>query len=103
MRSEEQRVRDAMKELDGIRPEKLDPATRIDYDLLRAGMQGNLNYLADLRGWENDPGQYNYGGTLQSMIAVNYEPLDQRMRSLARRSAGAAPARQRASQPQEPA
>lgn len=85
MRSEEQRVRDAMKELDGIRPEKLDAATRIDYDLLRTGMQGNLYYLSEGRNWENDPGQYNYGGTLQSMIAVNYEPLDQRMRSLTRR------------------
>jgi uncharacterized protein (DUF885 family) len=85
IRSEEQRTRDAMKELDGIRPAKLDPATRIDYDLLRSGMQANLYYLTEGRGWENDPSAYNYGGTLQGMISVDYEPLDQRMRSLTRR------------------
>ena len=85
IQSEVARVQGAMKDLDAIHPEKLDPATRIDYDLLRTGMNGNLNYLTELRGWENDPGQYNYGGSLLSMITVDYEPLDQRMRSLTRR------------------
>ncbi|HEX5030410.1 MAG TPA: DUF885 domain-containing protein [Candidatus Eisenbacteria bacterium] len=83
--SEEQRVRDAMKELETIRPAKLDPATRIDYDLLRTGMRANLYFLTEGRGWENDPSSYNYGGTLMGMISVDYEPLDQRMRSLTRR------------------
>jgi len=85
IQSEQERVRTAMKDLDAIQREKLDPATQIDYDLLRTGMNGNLNYLTELRGWENDPGQYNYGGALLSMITVDYEPLEQRMRSLTRR------------------
>ena len=85
LRAEEQRVRDGMKELEGVRAEKLDAPTRIDYDLLRTGMQSNLYNLTEGRGWENDPGQYNYGLTLQSMIAVSYAPLEQRMRSLTHR------------------
>ncbi len=85
LRVEEQRVRDAMKELEGVRAERLDTPTRIDYDLLLTGMRSNLYNLTEGRFWENDPGQYNYGGTLQSMIAVNYAPLEQRMRSLTHR------------------
>src|SRR5882762_6286546 len=55
--AEEARIRGGLKDLETIDPKKLDAATRIDYELLHRGMEGNLLNLVEMRPWENDPGQ----------------------------------------------
>jgi len=83
--AEEARIRGALKDLETIDPKKLDPTNRIDFELFHRGVQGNLFNLVEMRGWEIDPGQYNYGFTLESFIARSFAPPEERLRSLTSR------------------
>lgn len=83
--AEEARIRGALKELDGISPAKLDAAAKIDYDLFQRSAERDLFSLTEMRAWERDPGQYNYGFMLEPMIARNYAPIEDRLRSLTMR------------------
>src|SRR5881396_1476072 len=83
--AEEARIRGALKDLEAIDPKKLDPATRIDFELFHRSAEGHLFNLVEMRPWETDPGQYNYGFMLESMIARGYAPPEERLRSLTSR------------------
>ena len=83
--AEEARLHKVLEELDTVDPKRLDDAGRVDYDFFRSGVQSNLFQLTELRGWETDPGQYNYGFMLESMIARTFAPPEQRLRSLTSR------------------
>jgi uncharacterized protein (DUF885 family) len=83
--AEEARLRKVLEELDTVDTKRLDDTTRIDYDLFRSGVQQSLFELTEMRGWERDPGQYNYGAMLETMIARNFAPPEQRLRSLTTR------------------
>ena len=85
IRAEEARIRGALASLDGIDPKRLDSATRLDYDLFRSHVQADLFDLTEIRPWERDPGQYNYGFMLETMIARNFAPPEARLRSLTSR------------------
>ncbi|TMQ63312.1 MAG: DUF885 domain-containing protein [Candidatus Eisenbacteria bacterium] len=85
IRSEEARIRGALKDLETVDPKKLDPATRIDFELFHRGVEGNLFSLVEMRPWEIDPGQYNYGFMLEPMIARSFAPTESRLRSLTSR------------------
>jgi uncharacterized protein (DUF885 family) len=83
--AEEARTRGTLKDLEAIDPKKLDPATRIDFELFRRGVEGNLFNLVEMRFWENDPGAYNYGSMLETMIARSFAPPEERLRLLTSR------------------
>ena len=83
--AEEARIRGALKDLETIDPKKLDPATRIDFELFHRGVEGNLFNLVEMRPWETDPGQYNYGFMLEPMVARSFAPPESRLRSLTSR------------------
>ena len=83
--AEEARLRKVLEELQTIDPKMLRDTTRIDYALFQSGVQSSLFQLTDLRGWERDPGQYNYGFMLEAMISRNFAPPEQRLRSLTNR------------------
>lgn len=83
--AEGSRLRRVLEDLETIDPKGLDDTTRIDYDLFRSGVQQSLYELTEMRGWAKDPGQYNYGFMLESMIARNFAPPEQRLRSLTTR------------------
>jgi len=76
------RIRKSLDDLDGIDPQRLDAATRIDYDLLQSRMRGDLFNWTEIRPWETDPGQYNYGPMLETMIAREFAPPEERLRTL---------------------
>jgi uncharacterized protein (DUF885 family) len=82
LEAEEARIRRAMSEVEKIRPQKLDPATRIDYSLFRGGLDADLFDLTEMRPWQVDPGMYNYGFMLELMISRDFAPLESRLRSL---------------------
>jgi len=82
---EEARIRKGLDELDGIDPARLDTATRIDYELLQSRMQADLFNWTEIRPFETDPGQYNYGFMLESMIARDFAPPETRLRLLTTR------------------
>lgn len=77
-----QRVLEGLKTID---PRKLDRARRIDFELFRNEIEGTLFRMTEIRSWETDPGEYNYGFMLESMIARNYAPPEDRLRSLSAR------------------
>ncbi|HET9252117.1 MAG TPA: DUF885 domain-containing protein [Candidatus Eisenbacteria bacterium] len=83
--AEGNRLRQVLEELETIDPKGLDDTTRIDYDLFRSGVSQSLYELTEMRGWQKDPGQYNFGFMLESMIARNFAPPEQRLRSLTTR------------------
>ena len=85
VRGEEARIRKGLDELDGIDPKRLDPETRIDFDLLSSRMRADLFNWTEIRPWETDPGQYNYGFMLEAMIARDFASPETRLRLLTTR------------------
>ncbi len=85
IQGEEARIRRAQSDLAKIRPASLDPSTRIDYSLLQSGMAADLFDLTEMHPWQDDPGQYNYGYMLETMIARDFAPIENRLRSLTNR------------------
>jgi uncharacterized protein (DUF885 family) len=85
IQTEEARMRAALATLATIDPKTLDETRRLDYDLFKNGVDGQLFELTEMRRWEHDPGTYNYGFMLESMIARSYAPAEERLRSLTSR------------------
>ena len=85
IRAEEARMRAALAALSTIDPKALDETRRLDYDLFKNGVEGQLFDLTEMRRWERDPGTYNYGFMLEAMIARAYAPAEERLRSLTSR------------------
>ena len=85
IQAEEKRMRAALAELATIDPKNLDEIQRLDYDLFKSGVEGQLFDMTEMRGWERDPGFYNYGFMLEAMVARAYAPAEERLRSLTSR------------------
>ncbi len=75
-------IRATLRELDAIPREKLDTGGQVDYDLFRNTIQGHLFRLTELRQWENDPGAYGLGWSLENLIARDFAPAPERLRSV---------------------
>ena len=71
--------------LGSIRIEDLSQMNRVDYDILRHNLEADIFASEQLRPWENDPLHYNIGGAIFSLLARNFAPLPDRMKSLAGR------------------
>jgi len=76
------RIRAAIRELDAIHRDALDADGRVDYDLFHSTAQAHLFALTDLRAWENDPGAYGLGWCLENLIARDFAPAPERLRSV---------------------
>ncbi len=79
---EEKRIRAALRELATIDRAKLGLATQIDYDLYQRKIENDLFELTEDRRYENDPGQYNVGWSLDPLISQEFAPPEVRLRSL---------------------
>lgn len=75
-------IRRAIAELGTIDKAKLDPATRIDYDLFDSDLRGRLFRLTELKDWEKDPGAYGYGFAIDNLIARKFAPPATRLRAV---------------------
>jgi len=75
-------IRAAIRDLDAIPRDKLDAEGRVDYDLFRSTIQGHLYALTVTRSWENDPGSYGLGWSLENLIARDFAPPTERLRSV---------------------
>jgi len=80
-----ERTRNALEETRKIDASKLSDSARVDYDLFQRGVEGHLFDLTEIRGWENDPGTYNYGNAIFALVARNYAPPEQRLRMVTAR------------------
>lgn len=65
-----------------IKVEELSPANRIDYDIFQQNLEKELFALRDLRGWENNPLTYNVGNAIFNLVAREFAPLQERMKSI---------------------
>jgi uncharacterized protein (DUF885 family) len=75
-------IRATLRELDAIPRAKLDVSGQVDYDLFRNTIQGHLYRLTELRPWETDPGAYGLGWALENLIARDFAPAPERLRSV---------------------
>jgi len=71
--------------LRAIRVETLSPQHMIDYDIMQRALASRLFELEELREWQWNPLLYSVGEELYMLIARDYAPPEQRMRSLAGR------------------
>ncbi|MBR9974845.1 MAG: DUF885 domain-containing protein [Bacteroidetes bacterium] len=71
--------------LAGIKVETLSPQHMIDYEILRHQLDARVYALEELREWEWNPLVYNPGGAIYALIAREFAPLQERMRSVASR------------------
>ncbi|MBT9588098.1 DUF885 family protein [bacterium] len=79
---EERRIRVALTELEQIDREQLDEMGKIDFDLYRRTIEGDLFELTEERRWETDPGRYNVGWALDPLISQQFAPPEARLRSI---------------------
>ncbi len=75
-----ERTKRVLEEAQKIDASKLSDSARVDYDLFTRGVGGHLFNLAEIRRWENDPSNYNYGEAIFGLMARNYAPQEQRLR-----------------------
>ncbi len=68
--------------LRSIRFETLSAQHMIDYDILRRTLEASLFDLRELREWEWNPLAYNPGDAVYGLIARDFAPLPERMRSV---------------------
>lgn len=73
--------------LKGIKVEDLSSANRVDYDILERNLRFEIFSIEVLKGLENNPMTYNVGGAVFSLIARDFAPLAERMKSLSGRLA----------------
>jgi uncharacterized protein (DUF885 family) len=55
---------------------------RIDYDILTHRLKSSIFRLDTLRSYEWNPRNYNVGGAIYSLLARDFAPLEERLRSL---------------------
>ncbi len=82
IQAEADRVRRQMRELAAINRAKLGFDRRVDYDLFENDLKGRLYRLTELRDWEKDPSGYGYGWSIESLIARNFAPAEERLKSV---------------------
>ncbi|MBR9977909.1 MAG: DUF885 domain-containing protein [Bacteroidetes bacterium] len=71
--------------LRSLRVETLSPQHMVDYDILQCMLERTLFQLTELREWEWNPLVYNTGEAIYALIARDFAPLDDRMRSVVSR------------------
>jgi len=64
---------------------QLNPQNAIDYDILSDHIRYNIFSLDTLRSYEWNPRRYNVGGAIYGLLAREFAPLDQRLKSVAAR------------------
>jgi uncharacterized protein (DUF885 family) len=82
IRAQTDQIRREVKELAAIDRAKLGTDRRVDYDFFENDLKGRLFHLTELRGWEKDPAGYGYGWSLESLIARNFAPPEERLKSV---------------------
>src|SRR6267142_230712 len=70
-----------LKELAGIDAKKLSPENVVDSRILKNRLEAQVYELETLRGWQWNPLQYNVGSAIYEMIAREFAPPEQRLRS----------------------
>ena len=82
---ETQRIRSALVELGKLDRMQLGARTRLDYDLFQRKVESDLFSLTEERQFEQDPGAYNVGGTLDKLISQEFAPAEIRLKHLVAR------------------
>lgn len=68
--------------LGSITESELSPVNRIDFDILRTNLQGQLFQIDTMREYEWNPQIYNPGGAIYVLIAREFAPLRERLNSI---------------------
>ena len=71
----------SLRKLEEVDPQGLNRENRIDYEILKNEMEGDIFSMEELRGWEKNPLFYNYliGGSLNSLLKRDFAPLEVRV------------------------
>lgn len=70
-----------------IKVEDLSPENRVDFDILQHNLHADLFALDTLRAWKSNPLIYNPGNAVFSLVARDFAPLTERMKSVEARLA----------------
>ena len=65
-----------------IDPANLDRVNRVDYEILLNHLEGSIFRLETLREYEWNPLYYNIGGPIYDLVARDFAPLGERLRSV---------------------
>jgi uncharacterized protein (DUF885 family) len=79
------RVRRTLALARAIPVAQLSDSARIDYDFFTRQVEGRLFDMTEIRRWENDPSAYNYAGSIFCLMARNFAPPEERLRSVTAR------------------
>ena len=71
-----------LEELQAIDPAKLEPGDAIDYEILRNHIESSIFETEEIREQEWNPRVYNVGDSIYSLLARDFAPLEERLRSL---------------------
>lgn len=71
-----------LTQLDEIDPAQLSPGDAIDYEILRNHIESSIFELEEIREQEWNPLVYNVGGSIYSLLARDFAPLEERLQSL---------------------
>jgi uncharacterized protein (DUF885 family) len=78
-------LRDAAHALSQVDIDALDPADRVDHEILSSIVDGGIFNRADLREHEWNPLRHNPGPLLQGLMARPFAPLEERLEAVADR------------------
>src|SRR6266545_4151403 len=87
LEEERQALRGRLAQLDVVDPALLSPVNRVDADILRGRLAEALYQLDVLREYEWNPLVSNPGTAIYSLLARDYAPIGDRLRSVAGRLA----------------
>jgi uncharacterized protein (DUF885 family) len=76
-----------LAQLARIDPADLSLSVRADRAMLENQLRGERWALTDLRAWQWDPSTYNVAEPFALLLSLDYAPLDERLRTVARRLA----------------
>ncbi len=76
------RIKGTLAELKRVDAARLSDSTRIDFDLFQRTVEGQLFDLTQIRRWENDPSSYDYSEAIFGLVARNFAPPEDRLRSV---------------------
>jgi uncharacterized protein (DUF885 family) len=85
LEEESRALRGQLRELRALDPSALAPDNRVDAEILRSQLEGRLYELEVLRDHEWSPLHANPGTALYTLLARDFAPLPERLRSLAGR------------------
>ena len=77
-----------LNDLSMIDPSRLSQANAVDYEILRNQLEFSIWSASELREHEWNPMHYNVGNALYSLLAREYAPLPERLKSLKQRLEG---------------